>query len=854
TVTTTDGGVGTSASSGSSAQPAAGSSAAAAPPTSSGGTAAASSTCYKVVDNHRSATSSHGSAATSSSAAPAAPSGSTSAAAAAPSGTTSAATAPSSSSTTAATGSSAAGSHGSAVSSSSAAPAASSSTTSATAAAPTTSSTAASGGTAAAPPSSAAAASSTHGFAATSATGTAPSAAGTTALPSSTTSAATTAPSGTTSTAAAPTSSTSAAASGTTGVPSGTTSATAAAPSSATSSVAAAPTSSTSAAAASGTTAVPSGTTSATTAAPSSTTSSVAAAPTSSTSTAASGTTAVPSGTTSATAAAPSSTTSSVAAAPTSSTSAAASGTSSTAASGTTVAPSGTTAGAPSAPIGTSHGVGASSATSSTHATTSASTSATSIAPAASGGSVASQNVSAPSSAPTAAAGSTPAAGTTAAAPAASNVPASTGSTHSLIHHRPGSLIVADLKHLAADVRHALQQLDGLHVQHKIASDIVQSQLDPSGQIGIHIPDILQPLLPALKWTTVSTNVQQLELIYSQLKVVYNLVSEFDATPDKYPKQIDAAAPSHSLAFKMILHEILRFIGPSQSKRSKILEKTEKLRDRVYALVHSKDDDLEDFSSLFETREHTLHCVHWNMAGISAPLLEHLGLVWYLVLDSPDVLLLSQVEASDYLITGLTRILGYNKFPSSCIINDPLPGSALLFRPRDNFVCTGAGSEGDIVAMESSGFEIVWADFMNLQTSKIFRLASLQYADAPALTVQDTMAAISISICLQEEGFQLCSSISASESAEKKTSSLRRFSSTLSLSMRRRKAFEAVENGILALATDQPHVRCHYPQHRAGRKRSPADPLNLPIPFSVGELVNPSRLPCSSKQCFYGCA
>lgn len=41
------------------------------------------------------------------------------------------------------------------------------------------------------------------------------------------------------------------------------------------------------------------------------------------------------------------------------------------------------------------------------------------------------------------------------------------------------------------------------------ASDIVQSTLDPSGQIAVHIPDILQPLLPALKWTTVRSIVKK---------------------------------------------------------------------------------------------------------------------------------------------------------------------------------------------------------------------------------------------------------------------------------------------------------------------------------------------------------
>lgn len=65
------------------------------------------------------------------------------------------------------------------------------------------------------------------------------------------------------------------------------------------------------------------------------------------------------------------------------------------------------------------------------------------------------------------------------------------------------------------------------------------------------------------------------------------------------------------------------------------------------------------------------------------PLHKHLQFWRYLVLDSPDVLLLSQVEASDYLITGLTRILGY-KFLLVLLnhreLTSPSSGSSLHHR------------------------------------------------------------------------------------------------------------------------------------------------------------------------------
>ncbi|GMT25480.1 hypothetical protein PFISCL1PPCAC_16777, partial [Pristionchus fissidentatus] len=411
-----------------------------------------------------------------------------------------------------------------------------------------------------------------------------------------------------------------------------------------------------------------------------------------------------------------------------------------------------------------------------------------------------------------------------------------------------------------------LQQLGNAIISKK--TNIVKAAVDPRGG-SVDVPksasrfglDALKSLPKATKWNTVQTvSATQLQQLLDALKTVDKILATTkDLTTVASGRQLDVLAPGLSFPLKTILNEIIRFVGTNVPRREEILEKTAKLASRIRDLTaRSTPEPVKETG-----RAAQLRCVHWNMADVSPELIEHLGLVWYLVLDSPDVLLLNHVTASEHLMNALTNVLGYRflKFPSASILDEDADdgdasdadgrvasaGSALLFRPREGIACVGAGSEGG----DKTGYELVWIDVQQQEPAgedqvtlgPVCRLLNVQceseQIEKVAAAVKRLSAECTTVICTtvsrptRQALIDACGLVKCSSDSD---------------------SYDAV----LTVSSARQHVVCHRSptggNDVAGEAGATAISLSRALPFTVGEGVNPSgSIDCQDEQCYYSC-
>ncbi|GMS96339.1 hypothetical protein PENTCL1PPCAC_18514 [Pristionchus entomophagus] len=413
-----------------------------------------------------------------------------------------------------------------------------------------------------------------------------------------------------------------------------------------------------------------------------------------------------------------------------------------------------------------------------------------------------------------------------------------------------------------------LQQIGDAIVTKK--SDIVKAAVDPRGgtvdvpktatKIGI---EAIKAIPKSAKWNTVQTvSATQIQQLLEALKTVDKILATTkDLTTIAVGRQIDVLAPGLSFPLKTILSEIIRFVGTNVPRREEILERTAQLASRIRDLTTRSTPEPPAVES---DRAAQLRCVHWNMSEVSADLIEHLGLLWYLVLHSPDVLLLNHVTASEHLMNALTNVLGYRflKFPSASIIEEAddgasnadshvASGSALLFRPRDGIACVGAGSEGG----EDTGYKLVWIDVQQQESvgddqvtlGPICRLLNVQCEGGD---VMEKVAA-SIKRLSGECTTVICTTVSRpTRQALMDGCGLVKCSSDTD-------SYDA----ILTPSSGRQHVICH----RSPPSSSSDDDgdsvtaaritLSRAQPFTVGEEINREGvIGCTQERCYYGCS
>ncbi|KAF8374365.1 hypothetical protein PRIPAC_80794 [Pristionchus pacificus] len=436
---------------------------------------------------------------------------------------------------------------------------------------------------------------------------------------------------------------------------------------------------------------------------------------------------------------------------------------------------------------------------------------------------------------------------------------------------------------------HKLQQIGDALVTKK--TDIIKSAVDPRGgsvemnksasKFGL---DALKSIPKSAKWNTVQTvSATQLQQLLEALKTVDKILATTkDLTTMGAGRQIDVLAPGLSFPLKTILNEIIQFVGTNVPRREEILERTAKLASRIRDLTTRSTPEPAPENG----RRAQLRCVHWNMSEVSADLIEHLGLVWYLVLDSPDVLLLNHVTASEHLMNALTNVLGYrflmieqfengaliltqsssSKFPSASIIEDDpdasdadgraTSGSALLFRPRNGIACIGAGSKGG----DGMGYELVWIDVQQqepvgeneVSLGPVCRLLNVQCDGG------DKVGDVAESIKKLSDEFAtvICTTVSRpTRQALMDECQLAKCSSDTD-------SYDA----ILTPSSGRQHVICHRSPPSSSTEDDAGDnsaagaaaariSLSRAQPFTVGEEINREGLiGCSDEQCYYGCS
>ncbi|GMR48783.1 hypothetical protein PMAYCL1PPCAC_18978 [Pristionchus mayeri] len=427
-----------------------------------------------------------------------------------------------------------------------------------------------------------------------------------------------------------------------------------------------------------------------------------------------------------------------------------------------------------------------------------------------------------------------------------------------------------------------LQQIGDAIVTKK--TDIVKAAVDPRGG-SVDVPksaskfglDALKSIPKSAKWNTVQTvSATQIQQLLDALKTVDKILATTkDLTTIATGRQIDVLAPGLSFPLKTILSEIIRFVGTNVPRREEILERTAQLASRIRDMTTRSTPEPVAANG----RGAQLRCVHWNMSEVSADLIDHIGLVWYLVLDSPDVLLLNHVTASEHLMNALTNVLGYrfllvqsisdvriskrnvncSKFPSASVIEDEddeaegrvTSGSALLFRPREGIACVGAGSLGG----DGAGHELVWIDVQQqdpvgddqVTLGPICRLLNVQCdggdnINEVASSIKKLSGECTTVICatvprptrqalMEECGLVKCSSDSDSYDA------------------------------ILTPSAGRQHVICHRspPPHPSSSSSESAAAAMISLsraqPFTVGEEINrEGAIGCEDKHCYYGCS